>query len=198
MLDLNIDFFKFKYNDVKPKQGKVLISEPFLNDMYFKRSVVFLTEHTKEGSVGFVLNKPVNLKLNEVLQDFPFLRAEVSLGGPVNTNSVHYIHTYGDIIPESVEVLKGLYWGGDFNYIKKIIDNNGFNPEKIRFFLGYSGWASGQLQDELSENSWIVTDIDANTIMKTDDKDNIWKQTLTKMGKKFTIWANSPSNPSLN
>ena len=89
MKELDFNFFDPE-NTLAPSKGKILISEPFLQDNYFKRSIVFLTEHTVEGSVGFVLNKPVNLHADEVINDFPKTDALLTLGGPVNTNTLHY------------------------------------------------------------------------------------------------------------
>jgi putative transcriptional regulator len=145
-MELNIDFFSIDNNKVA-KQGRVLISEPFLNDTYFKRSVVLLTEHSEEGSIGFVLNKPVDLSVNDVLADFPEIDTEVSIGGPVNTNTIHYIHTLGDLIPNSVKVLDNLFWGGDFEVIKEMISEGRIKGSEIRFFLGYAGWSPKQLEN---------------------------------------------------
>jgi putative transcriptional regulator len=191
------DFFKFKYNRIKPSPGRILISEPFLNDMYFKRSVVLITEHNDKGSMGFVLNKPVNISVNEVVKDFVKVEANVSIGGPVSTNTVHYLHTYGEVIPNSIHIFDNIYWGGDFNLIRDIVNVEGLDNGKLRFFLGYSGWTEGQLENELTENSWLVSDIEPEEIMRY-DKNKLWKETLSVMGKNFEIWANSPANPSVN
>ena len=153
-MELNIDFFSIENNKVA-RQGRVLISEPFLNDTYFRRSVVLLTEHSEEGSVGFVLNKPVDLSVNDVLNDFPNVDAEISIGGPVNTNTIHYIHTLGESIPGSVKVLENLYWGGEFDALKELIRQDAQLSSRIRFFLGYAGWSPKQLDNELSENAWF-------------------------------------------
>jgi putative transcriptional regulator len=193
----NTEFFRFEYNNMLPSQGRVLISEPFLTDIYFKRSVVLITEHSNEGTIGFVLNKPVNLTVNEAIEDIPDTDVCVSLGGPVNTNSIHYLHKYGKDIPNSVEVLDGIYWGGDFGEIKTIVKKRGIRSSEIRFFLGYSGWSAGQLENELTEDFWIVARINPSLIMKGIDKD-IWKTILRDLGGNYKIWADSPSNPSMN
>ncbi|MBN2347955.1 MAG: YqgE/AlgH family protein [Bacteroidales bacterium] len=195
-MDLDYNFFDAE-SHVKPQKGKVLISEPFLQDNYFKRSIVLLTEHTEEGSIGFVLNKPVNIKVTEVIKDFPEFEATVSLGGPVNTNTIHYIHTLGDIIPESIHVHGNVFWGGDFEAVKRLIKSGNLSAEQIRFFLGYSGWSSHQLEDELEENAWVVTEINLDNIMSPMNK-NFWKKTLQKMGKKYELWSQFPENPQMN
>ena len=196
-MELDFDFFSVGQRNVKPKQGRVLISEPFLNDIYFKRSIVFITEHNEQGTVGFVLNKPVNIPVNEVLEDFPEIESELSLGGPVGTNTVHYIHTLGELVPNSVRVYKNIYWGGDFETVKNLVQSGQVAKNQIRFFVGYAGWKPKQLENEISENSWLIAELDPSIIMEK-VHDDIWKQTLREMGKKYKLWANFPENPGMN
>ena len=196
-MELDIDFFSIENNKVA-RQGRVLISEPFLNDTYFKRSVVLLTEHSEEGSVGFVLNKPVDLSVNDVLNDFPKVDAEISIGGPVNTNTIHYIHTLGERLPNSVKVLDNLYWGGDFDILKDLIMLDSHLSDQVRFFLGYAGWSPKQLDSELSENAWLISEMKAEQIMRGPDND-LWRKILEKSGdKKYRTWINFPENPGMN
>jgi putative transcriptional regulator len=195
-LDLSYDFFRVDKNII-PQKGRLLISEPFLPDKYFRRSVILITEHTDQGSVGFVLNKPLELTINEVFEDFPLIEAEISVGGPVATDSVHFLHTLGDIIPKSVNIIQNVSWGGDFEAVKKLIINGNITSENIRFFVGYSGWAPKQLDRELSENSWIVAELINEKMIFKSDK-NIWKESLRKLGQKYKLWAEYPENPVMN
>jgi len=195
-MEINIDFFKITDNKVAEK-GLILISEPFLSDSYFKRSVVYLTEHNVEGSVGFVLNKPIDLKVHDIIQDFPEFDANISIGGPVNTNTIHYIHTLGDAIPDSVKVKDNIHWGGDFNILKDLISTGTITRDQVRFFLGYSGWSANQLDKELAQNAWLVAEIKTSMVMKG-EKSDFWNQILEKMGNKYQVWANFPDNPGLN
>jgi putative transcriptional regulator len=195
-MDLNIDFFKVR-NDKKAEKGRILISEPFLSDTYFKRSVVFLTEHNDEGSVGFVLNKPIDLKLQDVLQDFPETDSGVSIGGPVNTNTVHYIHTLGKKLPESIQVTNKIWWGGSFDVLKEMAFAGAIKSHELRFFLGYSGWSPNQLDNELKENAWLIGEISDKMIM-TGIQGDFWNEVLIKMQNKYKVWANFPENPGMN
>lgn len=195
-MELDFNIFKIEYNKVIPKKGRVLVAEPFLQDTYFKRSLVLLTEYSDEGAVGFVLNKPLDVKVNEVMNEFPFANESVSIGGPVSTNSVHYIHTLGNVIPNSVHIIDNIYWGGDFDFIKHMFQMGEILPGQMRFFLGYSGWQAGQLENELEQNSWLVTEIGAQSIMTPNNK--LWKATLSQLGDKYKIWSNFPENPGLN
>jgi putative transcriptional regulator len=195
-MELDFNIFKIEYNKVEPKRGRVLIAEPFLQDSYFKRSLVLLTEYTPEGSVGFVLNKTLDVAINDVIEDFPKFDATVSIGGPVSTNTIHYIHTLGDLIPNSEPVYGNVYWGGDFDIVKNMIQAGEIYPSQIRFFLGYSGWQAGQLEKELNQNSWLVTEVNPSEIMEFNA--NIWKKTVHTLGDKYQMWANFPENPGLN
>jgi len=195
-MQIHYDFFQTG-NTLLPQKGRILISEPFLMDNYFKRSIVLITEHNDEGTVGFVLNKPINMKVNEIMTDFPTVNAIVSLGGPVQTNTLHYLHTLGDIIPGSIKVIDNIYWGGEFTVIKRLLESKTLNNENIRFFLGYSGWQANQLDDELNDNSWVVADIKPDEIMVPMSK-FFWNKTLHRLGKKFQMWANFPENPQMN
>src|SRR4029077_16781585 len=103
--------------EYKPEKGKILISEPFLNDPNFKRTIILLAEHNEEGSIGFILNKPTNLKIKDTIEDFPEFDAIVYYGGPVQLNTLQFIHKAGDIIEGSLEIADGLFWGGSFDIL---------------------------------------------------------------------------------
>lgn len=193
---LNYNFFEPDENQ-EPQKGKVLLSEPFLLDNYFKRSLVLITEHNENGTIGFVLNKPVDVNINEVVESFPKIKADVALGGPVSTNTLHYLHTLGDIIPNSVKVLGNIYWGGDFEVVERLISSGNIDKGQIRFFLGYSGWSQDQLKDELNENAWVVGDISPEEVMMPMNR-HFWTKTLQRMGKKYEMWSNFPENPEMN
>lgn len=196
-MKLGKDFFDIDNSGQIPHKGKILIAEPFLQDTYFTRALILIVEHNDEGTIGFVLNKPVELKLEEILEEFPEFETEISLGGPVDTNSLHYMHTLGDIIPNSLEIRKGLYWGGEYDFIKEMIKNGKVNQSEIRFFLGYSGWEPGQLEDEIEDQAWMMTDLNNESLMGMDTL-NIWKKTVKSFGSKYEIWSTFPEDPILN
>jgi len=193
---LNFDFLNIDHENLAPEQGRILISEPLLSDTYFKRSVVLITEHSEKGSMGFVLNKPVELTVNDLLGDFPQFEANVYIGGPVAKDTIHFIHTLGEMVPNTVHVMDNIYWGGDFDSLKELIQEGIVHPSQVRFFLGYSGWSANQLEDEIRENAWLVTQVDSSRIMSADK--NIWKKTLENLGKKYKVWSNFPENPAMN
>jgi putative transcriptional regulator len=192
------DFFKnIDYNIDDVSQGKLLISEPFLSDPNFSRTVVLLVRHDKEGSLGFVLNQQSQFTINEAISDFPLFDAPLNLGGPVGTESLFYIHTRPDLIEEGLQIIPGLYWGGNFDQVKQAVTNKKISTEHIQFYVGYSGWEAGQLKQELKEKSWIVTNCSQEEVMQL-TKDELWTTKMKNLGKKFKIMAGFPADPSLN
>lgn len=191
------DIIKIKTNNIQPARGKILISEPFLIDEFFRRSVVLLAEHNEEGTFGVIVNKPVKLNFNEIVRDFPNFDTQLFLGGPVQNQNLFFIHTLGDEIPESVEIIEGVYWGGDIETIKEMIALNRLTAENIRFYIGYSGWAPEQLNDELKLNSWVVGNINADQLMRTRPR-TLWKKSLYRLGGEYAYWPKLPDDPSEN
>ena len=141
---------------IEPAAGILLISDPFLKDPNFMRTVVFLCEHREQGSFGFVLNRRYENTIDEIIPELEGFKLPVYYGGPVQTDTLHFLHQYPDQIPGSVEVIKGVYWGGDFDMVVQMIKKAEIDQNKIRFFIGYSGWGGGQLSDELTEKSWLT------------------------------------------
>ena len=182
---------------IKPTKGKLLISVPFLNDFYFGRSVVLLTDHSEEGSVGFILNKPLETNVSQAIKELPKFNTSLYLGGPVENQSLFYIHTLGTLIADSMEIMEGLYWGGDFKSIITLIDDDVIGENDIKFFVGYAGWAPRQLARELKENSWVVAETNIREVM-SNDPETFWKRVMKGAPKEYAVWADFPVNPSLN
>lgn len=197
-----MDFDPFKYpisklNDLDPQKGRVLISEPFMLDEYFKRSVVYLTELNEDGAVGFILNKVLDIDLNEILLDFPKLNSPVYLGGPVQPQNLFYLHKQGDIINDSIPIANGVYWNGNFEQLKAAIEKGLITESEVKFFLGYSGWDNVQLVGELKENSWIIQDIDTDLIF-ADSEEDLWKTLVRSSNPRISPMADFPEDPNLN
>jgi putative transcriptional regulator len=193
----NLDIFKIETNNISPQKGRILIAEPFLPGDYFSRSVILLVAYSEKGAVGFILNKKIEFSMQEVFSDFPEFEAQVFLGGPVSADSIYYIHKLGDILPGSIHVLGNLYWGGDFGALKTQVARGLISPADIRFFLGYSGWDAGQLERELKENSWLVTNVEEEAVMK-DPNETSWTDFVKKAGNRYKVWENYPENPMMN
>jgi len=183
--------------NIKPQKGRLLISEPNMLDSNFKRSILLLTEHNDTESIGFILNQPTKIKIHELFEDFPTFDGNVHVGGPVEKNTLHYIHSLGDKIDKSIQITDNLYWSGNFDTLKELIKSKKVDASEIRFFVGYSGWSSGQLEHELEENAWIVSNKDPKYLLKNSDK-NMWRDFIKKMDEEYAIWSNMPEDPNLN
>jgi len=182
---------------IKPNTGRILISVPFLQDFYFRKSVVLLAEHNDEGSFGIIINKPVEVKLSDIAEEFEGFDAPVFLGGPVKTDSLFFIHTRPDLIDEGMPILDGLFWGGNIDTVKQLIKEGRLNKNEIRFFIGYSGWMADQLNRELEEKSWVVSLTNPAQVFRSNPQE-LWGQTLKKLGNEYKFWVVYPPDPSYN
>ncbi|MCX6306640.1 MAG: YqgE/AlgH family protein [Bacteroidetes bacterium] len=180
----------------KPKQGSILISEPSLRDFYFRQSVILLAEHNEEGTFGVIVNKPIEARLKDIIKGFTGYNLPVYLGGPVKTDSIFFLHTRDDIA-QSLPIMEGLYWGGDLDAIREMLKSKVMAPSEIRFFVGYSGWSPRQLDRELKEKSWVLSQTTVKEIIN-DHPETLWSNYLKNMGKDYAIWANFPADPTFN
>lgn len=178
--------------------GNLLLSAPFLNDENFMRSVILLCEHADQGSFGFVINKPSILKLGDLVKELNFLDCEVFVGGPVEQNTLHYIYFGTQVIPGSKPLGEEIWWGGDFSVLVQLLKSKQMDVKQVRFFIGYSGWGQGQLQEELGEESWVVYTGATSLAIFENHPDKIWRILMKGMGGEFEIQANYPIDPRLN
>ena len=180
-----------------PSKGKLLVSEPsILNDKSFNRSVIYLSEHNEDGCIGFIINKPTDFVLNDLITEIN-CNFKIYNGGPVEQENLYFIHKLPNLIPNSIEIDNNIYWGGDFNILTDLLNNNIIESTDIRFFLGYSGWSIDQLNEELNESTWTVVENNYPNILQV-KSDDIWKNQLLELGGEYQIWANAPKNPNLN
>lgn len=183
-------------NRLPPAKGCVLLSEPFLDDDYFGRSVVLLCEHNEEGSFGFVLNNYMDISIQDFVPEFPDFKTRISIGGPVKTGNLYYIHDHCEIAG-SERILDGVYMGGDYDTLLQMLQAGHIQPNEIRFFVGYSGWETNQLQEEINRNSWLVAGISGKEVMNTAAPD-LWALMMKKQGGRYKAFSNFPTDPSLN
>jgi putative transcriptional regulator len=191
-----MEFFKYN-NKIEPGKGRLLLSEPYLSDPNFERTVILLTEHNQEGSVGFVLNKPSESRVNEVMEDLKLLDFPIFIGGPVQQDTLHYIHRSKDI-EDAIEVGEGIYWGGNFEQVNFLAETGQLAFTDIKFFLGYSGWSPNQLDEELKVDSWIVSDRITQDLIFETLPDKMWKSALNELGGRFSVYSNYPADPRMN
>lgn len=180
------------------KKGKLLIAEPsIIGDVSFNRSIILLADHNSEGSIGFIMNKPLDFCLGDIIADIDS-NFKIYNGGPVQQDNLYFVHKVAELIPESIEISEGLYWSGNFNQVSKLVKNNKINQNDIRFFLGYSGWDANQLNSELCSNTWILSDnTHQNNIIEEVDA-SFWKNKMLSLGGEYCLWSNAPEHPSYN
>ncbi len=182
---------------IEPAPGILLIADPFLKDPNFLRTVVFLCEHKDEGSFGFVLNRQYENTLDELIPELEGHKLPVFYGGPVQLDSLHFLHQYPDLIPGGQEVIKGVYWGGDFDAVINLVKNEEIDSNKIRFYIGYSGWSEGQLSNEMTEKTWLTVKASRKLIFHH-KYEEIWKDSLRHLGGDYEMMVNFPIDPQLN
>lgn len=191
-----MEFFRYK-NKILPQKGGLLLSEPYLADPNFERTTILLTEHNNEGSVGFILNKPSDSRVSEVLNDLKEFDARIFIGGPVQQDTLHFIHRV-PALDDSIEIVTGLFWGGNFDQLISLIETKQIGGTDIKFFLGYSGWSAGQLDEELKIDSWIVSDQVSEELVFETEPDNMWKKAMRGLGGRFSVYSNYPADPRMN
>ncbi len=178
------------------KTGKLLIAEPFLSDPNFARSVILLCEHGDEGSVGFILNRCTQLTLGDLLPELYTPLLNIFQGGPVQLDTLHMLHRMPEVFGGN-EIQPGVFWGGSYEALQQTVMENTYQPIDLRLFVGYAGWAPGQLEKEIQEGAWLVSDLQQNILFET-DVENVWKAAVKSLGKDFEHLLNLPLNPQLN
>lgn len=181
------------FNQTKVKRGQLLLSEPFMHDPNFSRKVILLCEHEeREGTYGLVLNEQTEYSLSDALEiddaDHPVFR-----GGPVEQDTLHYLHSFQHIT-DATHIKDGIYYGGN---LEQLLSVQPTANDLVRFFVGYSGWGKQQLLSEMKQGSWMVSTVDLKKalILSADD---LWKEVLKEMGGWYHAISNSPNDPSLN
>ena len=180
-----------------PHKGCLLLSEPFLGDLKFRRTVILIGENSIEGTVGFIINRLLNITTKDVVPDLLTLDYPVYYGGPVEPNTLHFIHKVGDLITGAQEIAKGIFWGGDIDLINDLVSRGIVSPDEFKFFLGYSGWEPGQLDEEIEQKAWWVTKNNEKIIFD-DDLENMWPSLVRTLGPDFAYLADSPEDPQWN
>ncbi|MBC6611544.1 YqgE/AlgH family protein [Hymenobacter sp. BT507] len=184
------------------RTGSLLISQPFLGDPNFERSVVLLCRHEDDdGAFGLTLNRLSNLRLGDVLElpgptDSVVATLPLHLGGPVEPDTLHYLHRSPNL-PDALPLGDGVYWGGDFRQLLTLVETGVLPPTDIRLYAGYSGWTAGQLREEVRENVWIVHPNAAGKVF-TLDNDAFWQAILREKGGRYRMLSNYPVDPRLN
>lgn len=177
-------------------RGKLLIASPALLDPNFARSVVLIAEHTSDGAMGLVLNRPSDAEVSVAVGELGGIVAPGDLvydGGPVQTSAVMVLAEFNDLKDAAAVVL------GDVGFLPSQGDPGELADglRRTRVFAGHSGWGSGQLDAELEEGSWIIVDALVDDVFAP-DPDELWNETLERKGGAFALLARMPDDPSVN
>ena len=178
-------------------RGKLLIAGPTLLDPNFARTVVLIAEHTEEGAMGLVLNRPAETLIDEAVPDLDWMAtddARVWVGGPVAETAVIVLAEFDR--PD----LAGALVEGDLGFVGADADQPAQLDGAIRrarVFAGHAGWGPGQLEDELAEEAWIIEPPTRDEIF-TADPDELWASVLRRKGHRYALLATMPPDPSLN
>jgi putative transcriptional regulator len=176
--------------------GDLIIAAPFMDDPFFKKTAVLLADYSSTGSLGFIMNRITNLKLADLLEDIHF-DSPVFYGGPVGNDSVYYMHNLGNRVQGSAVILPGLFWGGDFEALKTLLNTGLASENSVRFFAGYAGWEPGQLEAEFDAKSWALDRVGSDKLLEIPHGDDFWRRRI-KRNKDYALWSNFTDTPHLN
>lgn len=191
-----MDFFEAPLNDdTSFQQGQFLLAEPFLDDPNFDRTVILLCQHSAQGSFGLILNRPTDILVNEAT-DLYGIENRLFVGGPVEQNTMHFLHQIAEL-ENALPIAENVFWGGNIEHLRQLAAQGKVTEKNCRFFVGYSGWAEGQLESEVEQSTWIISSVAPQLLFQTDAND-LWTNILQQMGGRYKIYANYPPDPRLN
>ena len=179
------------------KKGDLLIADPFLKDPNFMRTVVLLCDHQPDGAIGFVINRKYNKTVGELISQLEACSFPVYYGGPVQTDTVHFLHNRPELIGDGISIGNGIYWGGDFDTAANLLLDGQLEPGMIRFYIGYSGWGEAQLEDEIKEKTWLTTQGTKQLVFHK-NVSLIWQDALKQLGGKYEQLIHYPLDPQFN
>jgi putative transcriptional regulator len=180
----------------KPKieKGTLLIAQPFWPEEVYEHSAILILEHGIQGTTGVMLNKRSNLNVSDALPDLDSSQS-LLFGGSNDLKTVCYLHT-NPHVPGSCYISANLYWGGDYDIIKALMNEKKFGPEEIKFYAGLVEWNTGQLEYEIWNNKWWLGSINSEELFTISDKD-LWAIKLLATGHLYGL-LNEVPDPSLN
>lgn len=179
-----------------PRVGTLLISEPFNPEPAFKRSVVIISQHNKKGSIGFIINKPTPLKIQDALDNFPDFEAPIYWGGSVHLDSIYYVHSIKEL-KGNHKIAEGLYWGGNYQQLIGMIEAKEISQDQIKFLAGYSAWNPDELEQEILAENWWTTQADSYCTL-IEEPTVVWGNVLKRMGHVYGIMNDFPEDPGFN
>lgn len=202
MINLDNSLFNINVNvdSARPQTGGFIVAEPFLREEYFNHAVILLADYNPgKPAMGLVMNRNTDYMLHDVL-DINGIKEDIPVycGGPLSTDRLFYVHRMPDLIEGSTPLSDGLWIGGDFDQVCSYISQGMPTEGNIRFFVGYSGWDAGQLEEEISNHVWAPVSIPDKFDVLTGEEDSYWHAVVRRLGKRFSGWRLQPMNPENN
>ncbi|MEM7166324.1 MAG: YqgE/AlgH family protein [Planctomycetota bacterium] len=182
-------------SDIVP--GTLLIAGPGLQDPNFRRSVILICEHSAEGSLGLVLNRPLRTPVSQVFPEVEHGDGLIHAGGPVDTNRVMALRRGGHIHETDQQVFESVRLVVSLDDAIAVVRETDGALDDFRFYVGYAGWGSGQLDDELREGAWITAPADERLVF-SGSPGQVWREALRSLGGDYQILAEMPLDPNMN
>ena len=201
MNDWDQDIYHLNDEQPQPSRGSLLVAKPTVNDFFFKRSLVLIVDPDEgEGAMGVVVNHYTGYNLRDIMPDIETVEEiPLYLGGPVGSQMMFYLHTLGpDVIPEAIDLGDGVFFGGDFEAVKRYVELGGPVEGRIKFIVGYSGWEKDQLSSEITRHDWAVLNGGGQGLMMDEGDDDQWRKAVARFGDRYRLWLNLPSDPAWN
>lgn len=178
-------------------RGSLLIASPAVHDPRFRKTVVLVAEHTDEGAMGVVLNRPAESTVGSAVPELEPVAGcdeHVHIGGPVSETAVTVLAEFDDTSAAALLI------DGDLGFV----GSQAGQPEELagavrrtRVFAGHAGWSAGQLEEEMEEESWIVEPASREDVF-SGDPEHLWEKILRRKGGDFAVIATMPDDPTLN
>ena len=201
MNDWDQDIYHLNDQQPLPERGSLLVAKPTVGDFFFKRSLILIVDPDEgEGAMGVVVNHYMGYNLRDLMPKIETVEEiPLFLGGPVGTEMLFYMHTLGpDVIPGAIDVGDGVWFGGEFEAIKRYVELGGPVEGRIKFIVGYSGWGNGQIASELERHDWAVLKAGWRDLLMGEGDDDQWREAVASFGDRYRLWLNLPSDPTSN
>jgi len=195
------DIYHLNDEQPQPERGSLLVAKPTVGDFFFKRSLVLIVDPDEgDGAMGVVVNHYTGYNLRDIMPEIETVEEiPLFLGGPVGTQMLFFMHTLGpEVIPDAVEVGDGVFFGGQFDAVKRYLELGAPIDGRVKFIVGYSGWSKGQLTDEIARHDWAVLNHPGHGLLLGEGDDDRWRDAVARFGDRYRLWLNLPSDPSWN
>jgi putative transcriptional regulator len=146
--------------------GCIIVGTALHTDKIFKDSQIFICEHNHKGTMGFIINKPLQKATKTLMKQGMLQPIRYYRGGPVEPQNKQILHTEPQLIPGGIHIYQQVYWGGLQEKAEHLYEMNMLPPQSIKFLKGYCGWDKGELENEMAEGFWQIADLAIKEIFR--------------------------------